>query len=387
MKQTLSFWAFVGFLALASGALAGMVTSTWYVSPQFQVLERNLRERLDHATSSVGSPVEVVRVEREPAAPVIPPLFLQGRRSSALLLVKRGARPQDEQLLSEDRILGSAFALTTDGWLLAPARLFDGLRIADVGVIWEGHVYPLAKAMRDTSSDLVYAKVLLRNLPVAGFIRPEDVVNGLPVWIETAPGRIAPQVVIDVHERAFHGLVSSERMTRRYILNDGAASFVKGGIVWSGNGELVGILETGNGADGSGAVIPVTSVGRALSSILATNEIHRASLGVSGMNAAFLFTEASSLNTGRPVAGFLLRGDHARAIAAVESKGAAAKFLKEGDVIERIDNDVIQDATDVAERLEQYRPGTILPLYGTRAGSPFQMSIALGEVITSEVLK
>jgi S1-C subfamily serine protease len=71
----------------------------------------------------------------------------------------------------------------------------------------------------------------------------------------------------------------------------------------------------------------------------------------------------------------------------VENKGAAAKFLKEGDVIERIDNDVIQDATDVAERLEEYRPGTILPVYGMRAGSPFQMNIALGEVVTSELLK
>jgi S1-C subfamily serine protease len=386
MKQTISFWVLVALLAIVGGALAGVVTSTWYVSPQFQILERNLRERLDHATSSVGSPVEVVRVEREPAAPVIPPLFLQGRRSLALLLVKRGAHPQDEQTLNEDRILGSVSTLTTDGWLLAPAHLFEGLHAADVGVVWEGRVYPLTKAVRDTSSDLVYAKVALQNLPVAGFIRSEDVVNGLPVWIETTPGRIAPQVVIDVHERAFHGLVSSERMTRRYMLNGDAASFGKGGVVWSGKGELVGVLEVGGGLNGSAAVIPAASVAHALSSILATQEIRRASLGVNGMNAAFLFAEASS-SAVRPAAGFLLRGDRAHAIAAVENKGAAAKFLKEGDVIERIDNDVIQDATDVAERLEEYRPGTILPVYGMRAGSPFQMNIALGEVVTSELLK
>ncbi len=385
MKQPISFWIFVTLLALVCGALAGTVTSKWYVSPQFQVLERNVRERLDKVTSSNGTPVQVVRVEREPAAPVIPPLFLQGRRSSTLLLVRRTVRPQDEQILSEDRIVGSLSALTTDGWLLAPARLFDTLRLADAGVLWEGRIYPLTKAVRDTSSELVYVKVALQNLPVAGFVRSEDVVNGLPVWVETTPGRVLPQVVVDIHERAFHGLVSSEHMTRRYILHGDAVAFAKGGVAWNSGGELVGVLETGENVAGSIGIIPITSVTRALASLLATNEIRHATLGVSGMNAAFLFADGTSQK--RPAAGFLLRSDRVHGTLAVDPKGPAAKVLKEGDVIERIDGDVIQDATDMAERLDQYRSGTMLPIFGVRAGAPFQLNLSLGEIVTSEPLK
>lgn len=385
MKQPVSFWTLVAVLALAAGAFAGVATSLWYVSPQFQTLERNVRERLDYATSSSGAPVEVVRVEREPAAPVIPPLFLQGRRSSTLLLARRGAHTQDDQLLSEDRILGSASALTTDGWLLVPAHLFDGLHLADVGVVWEGHIYPLTKAVRDTSSDLVYTKVNLQNLPVAGFARSEDVVNGLPVWIETVPGRVSPQVVVDTHERSSHGVVSSEHRTRRYVLNGDDSAFTKGGAVWNASGELVGVLEEGAGISGAVSVIPVGSVARALSSLIATQEIRRPSLGINGINAAFIFTEAAASE--RPRVGFILRSDRSHNIPAVDPKGPAAKFLKEGDVIERMDSDVIQDAADVAEHLEQYRAGTVLPLYGVRAGAPFQMNISLGEVVTSEAVK
>lgn len=383
MKHPLSFWTIVVLTALVAGSLAGAVAAMWYVSPQFQALERNLRERVDRASSKT-TPVEVVRVEREPAAPVIPSLFLQGRRSPTLLLVRRNLRA-DDQLLNEERIVGSASALTTDGWLLAPGRLFESLRLADVGVLWEGRVYPLVKAVRDTSSDLVYTKVALQNLPVASFVRSEDVVNGLPVWVETTPGRVSPQVIVDTHERLARGLISSERRTRRYVLNGQAATFAKGGIVWNATGELVGVLGESEGSSGAATVIPASSVASALTSLLATQEIRRPSLGIHGVNAAFLVMDAATSKPSR--SGFLLRGDRLRGIVAVDPKGPAAKGLREGDVIERMDNDVIQDAADVAERLEQYRPGTVLPIHGTRAGVPFQLTVSLGEVITSELVK
>jgi type I restriction enzyme S subunit len=54
-------------------------------------------------------------------------------------------------LLTKDRFIGQLVSLTVDGWLLAPASLFDGVRLADVEVLSEGRVYPIREAIRDTA--------------------------------------------------------------------------------------------------------------------------------------------------------------------------------------------------------------------------------------------
>ncbi len=372
--------------ACVAGSVSGVLASMWYLSPQVQGLERHLRERLDAVTAPAKTPpVEIVRVEREPSTPLIPALFLDGRRSSTLLLVRHAAHPQEESFFMEENVLGTLSALTTDGWLLAPASLFEGVHLADLGVVWDGRVYPVTKAVRDVSTDLVYVKVVVTNLPVASFARAEDIVNGLPVWVESTPGRVLPQVLVDVRDEAFRGTISHERMTRRYTLNREAGSFPKGGVVWNVDGELVGIIQKRTETGGLASMIPVASVARTLSTLTLGGEIHRASLGIHGMNTALVLNDTTS--TKRTARGFLLRGDRLHAMPAVDLKGPAAKFLKEGDVIERIDGDVIQDGADLAERLGQYQSGTTVPIYGTRAGVAFQVNVVLADVMTSETLK
>lgn len=368
------------FIVFILVSLAGSALWFWYGSPRWQALEDRVNQRLDRMGGE-ARPVEIIRVEREPAAPVIPSLFLQGRRSPVLPLVRRTLKSNEENVFTIDRQIGSLTALTVDGWLLGSASLFESLRVADVGVVWEGRIYSLSNVVRDTSTGFVYAKAALQNLPVVGFARSEDVVTGLPVWVEPQPGRVFPQTVVDSGSQIFQGSLPSERFTRRYVLNGGSFS-PNGGAVWDASGQLVGLMDVSNG---SVKVIPATFVAATLASLSVSNEIRRTTLGIHGFETSFLLTEAGQVRA--MPRGFLVRTERARGITGVEPKGPSATALKEGDVLQKLDQDVLDATTELAYRLAQYRPGTRLTLYGERAGKPFQASVVLGSVVTSEVLK
>lgn len=383
MLSRFSFAALVILGGLFAGAAGGFLMSTQYVFPQLQSLQRSMVDYLDQATSTRSSPVEVVRVEREPAAPIIPAIFLQGRRSPLLSLIRKSTHPTESELLTKDRFIGQLVSLTVDGWLLAPASLFDGVRLADVEVLSEGRVYPIREAIRDTATDLVYVKIAAQNLPVVGFTQIEDVVVGLPVWIEVGPARFVPQVVLDVRDRAFTGPAPSERISRRYLVQMNVSPTAKGGAVWNGAGQLVGVVDA---SDPTGTrIIPAVEAMAVLTPLLATHEIRRTTLGVAGLDTSLLFSEASS--SAFALSGFVVRGDRAHGLVAVDPKGPAAKVLKEGDVIERLDRDGLSGAVDLGEYLAQYRPGTSLTLHGRRNGKPFEGLVVLGSVVTSELIK
>jgi S1-C subfamily serine protease len=370
--------------ALLSGAAGAFFVSQHYLFPRIQALQRSMTEYMDRVPSSPTPAVEVVRVEREPAAPIIPALFLQDRRSPLLSLVRlQGAEPE---LLTNERVIGSLISLTVDGWLLGPSTLFEEIRLSEVGVVSGGRLYPIREAIRDTATGLVYVKIAAQSASVVGFTPSQDVVAGLPVWTETAPQRFLPHVIVDVRERAVEGVVASEAITRRYVINASLLNMAKGSAVWNGAGQLVGVVEA---TDAMGAhVIPAAEAMKVLTPLLTTREIRHTTLGVAGVSASYLLSSDSSASSTSTVGiGFAVRGDRARAVPAVDPKGPAAKVLKDGDVLERLDRDILDGSLDLGERLAQYRPGTMLMLYGRRGNKRFEGSVTLGSVVTSEVLK
>lgn len=371
----------VVILAGIVGGVAGFGVLDQAVVPRLQQLESTLRERIDQQATTTKSHVQVVRVEREPAAPVIPSVFLQNRRSSLVSLIKRARSGEDESLLTDDRFVGSLAALTVDGWLATSASLFEGIRVGDVQIIWEGRTYPILKAIKDTSTDIVYVKTGIQDLPVTSFVSSADIVTGLPVWLETEPGRLSPHVIIDVRERFSQLPMSSEKILHRYVINGAFFSAAKGGNVWDARGQLIGMVEGGNA--GGIRIIPASGISEILASLTGRQEIRRATFGVAGIETAAMLPGFSD----RLVPGYLIRSDRAHGLVAVDPKGPAANLLKEGDIIERIDRDVLDGTVDLGERLSVYQPGTALTVYGQRAGKPFQVSLKLGSVVTSEVLK
>ena len=140
-----------------------------------------------------------------------------------------------------------------------------------------------------------------------------------------------------------------------------------------------------NASENGWRVTPVGSVGRDLGALLSTGEIRRAALGVRAHDLASLVLDTRPATL--PLMGAWLRPDRKTGQPAVTATGPSGKQLKEGDVIERIERDILDGAADLGERLLDYRPGATVRVHGERAGAPFTAEITLGDVLMSETIK
>jgi S1-C subfamily serine protease len=239
-------------------------------------------------------------------------------------------------------------------------------------------------AIRDVATDAVFLKINANDLPVSALVRAAEVVSGSAVWLEPRAGRIGPAWISDVRLRPMVDPVSSERASRRFLVAGDAhlSAAGRGAALWDARGELVALLEEET-PDGWRA-LPAGFLASSLESVLATRTIRHASLGVRASDLSSLLFEGSRP---LPLQGAWLRADKSRGLPAVAASGPAAAFLREGDVIERIERDILDGRADVGERLLDYRPGTSVTIAGRRGAQSFQFEIRLGTATSSELLK
>ncbi len=364
---------------VSAGTLAAVVVSFAFLQPQLNSLHQELAD-LRQSTSTLVAipstpltpPIEIIPIERRPLVPTYPSAFLDRRVSSVVTLVRRGKN--DSLPISEEREIGGAVALTTDGWLATSRSTVEGLRLADLGVEWSGRMFPVRRAFRDTATDIVYLKIDATNLPTVAFSRASDVQSGAAVWFESRPGQLRADLIVDASVMSTRDPLSSERAGRRFLIQ-GMPGNTAGGAVWDGGGKLVGIIEA-DGASGL-TVLPAEGLGSTLAQLVGSGEILRPLLGIRGVDLAevTLDTASSSL----PSLGMWVRG--------VTVGTPAYRNLVENDVIERVERDILDGNADLGERLLDYRPGATLTFYGRRAGESFQARVTIGSHNTAEAIK
>jgi S1-C subfamily serine protease len=147
---------------------------------------------------------------------------------------------------------------------------------------------------------------------------------------------------------------------------------------------LVGILEAADEA-GAWRVLPAAPIGSALAQFLQNGSIQRASLGVRSYDLSSVTVDAPSSTL--PSLGAWLHADRKTGAAAVNTKGVSAKSLRDGDVIERIERDILDGSADLGERLLDYRPGVAVNLTVSRKGEEMQIPVTLGTETVSETIK
>jgi S1-C subfamily serine protease len=288
-------------------------------------------------------------------------------------LVKRASgKTVEDRLIHREQAVGQVVALTADGWFAAPFAAVGGLRVTEMGVVWNGQVYPVVSATRDLATDMVFLKTNAQGLPSVRFVPAQDVTSGMDVWIEPTAKRLSVEMVIDAHVLSVQ-TVSSERATRRFLVSGDAFNHAVGGAVWNEAGGLIGLLESKTG-DGW-RVIPSSNLPSALSALLNKQEITHASLGVQAVDLSVLAFETTDR------ARLPSQGVWIKAVTATTST------LREGDVIERFERDILDGSADLGERLLEYVPGGIVTLYGLRKGVTWQGMVTLGTVMTGEKLK
>lgn len=388
MKFSRDFW--LALLAVVCGGLAGAAVS-FALYPVFEERVGEV-ERIATSTLPTVSPtstapiISLIPVERRSALPLLPPSFLK-RRSSAIATLYRKSRGTsfDERLLGKDHVLGHAVALTSDGWFVTSATLFEGVRLADVTLWHNGSTYNVERGVVDRLNNTAFFKTAATGLAAPAFVQSNEVTQGSQVWVEARPDGFIPDIIVDHRARLLpNDYASSETAVRRYLLNSRGTASGRGGAVWDPNGSLLGVLESGEGEDAR--VIPASTIAGSFASLLERNEIRHAQLGVRAIDLGIARLDGSRGTL--PPAGALVR-------VRADSPAAKAK-LKNGDVILRVERDILDGTADLGEILADYRQGSIVTLRVLRGASAEASSggttdtdiqVALGSIVTSEPLK
>ncbi len=394
-KAFRELWRSVLIAALAGligGIGAGYVSFRLFVQPDLARLQETVRGFANASGTQpvppkpipVEQPTVVIPLESRPLTPAYPAAFADRRQSSVLRLVKRSVRGSEDPVAPE-REIGSAVAITSDGWLAAADTALTGLRLNDLSVAIGGRVLPVERGVRDRSTGIVYLKISANGLPTPAFMRAGDLVAGAPVWMEAMPNQLMPEIVLSSRARLSADPVSSERAGRRFLisLSKGGSRLISA-AVWDGGGRLIGLVEEVD-AQGQARVIPAASLGSSLSQLLSSGEIRRASLGVRALNLGGVTLDIATSSL--PELGAWLRPDRKAGLPAVTLKGPSARLLQDGDVIERIERDILDGGADLGERLLDYRPGVTVNVMGSRRGSGFQVQVPLGSESVSENIK
>ncbi len=374
------------FVGAASGAAAAFVVTSYMVPiPVYRI---SMPSRSVTSTSTdVAAPPALIKLGGRVTTPTLPQEFLQrGMSPVAAVYRKPKGTTLEERTLTDERLLGQAVAVTSDGWFVATVGVIGNLHQADLSLWHEGVSYSVTKAIVDHINGTVYLKTIPHELTVSAFAQIADLVPGSELWTERRAHVLAPTLVTAlVDPRLATEVTSSEVATRRITLDGFARQGDGGSPVWDGRGSLVGLVEALPSEPLR--IIPVTSISTSLTSFLSSGgTIRHAYVGVHvrDMAAWRIDGERGEL----PKRGALVYEDKKAGKPAVIKDSPAAKAgVRAGDVIIGIEHDILDGTSDLGELLSEYRAGTSVVFHFQRNGADMALPVTLGATTSSEPLK
>ncbi len=378
-RSPMPLWSRV-FAQIALSVLLGAASALLLVQPslyQLRSATTRIEARLEATTPQ--TPVEVIPLQKNDVYLGLPASLRVGRASPTLPLFRLDSRLAEDLVYAQESF-APAIALTADGWLVTSGAGITPNRVNEIAIGWKGRLYPPQRAIRDTSTGLLYLQIAVTDLPAAALASRVNVELGEPVWLESSSQQYAPNTLVrlGMTTSSQGATYSSDQWNRRYFL--AYASVASFASVWNERGQLVGFAE---GAKGE--VLPADAIRTALTGLLNRGEIRRPSLGVRYVDLGETYTRQT--NRESPPKGALLRADKRVSLPAIAPTSPAKSVLREGDIIERIDRDILDGTWTLAERVLEYLPGTSVTISGQRQGKAFEASVTFGDVVTSEVLK
>jgi Do/DeqQ family serine protease len=287
----------------------------------------------------------------------------------------------DEAPAPQERVergTGSGFIISADGRLLTNAHVVAGADTVEV-TLKDGRTFTGKVLGVDTVTDVAVVKIDATNLPtvtlgsstnlIAGqwaiaIGNPLGLDNTVTAGIISATGRSSSQVGIP-----------DKRV--RFIQTDAAINpGNSGGPLLNDRGEVIGI-NTAIRADaqGLGFAIPIETAQRVGNQLFAKGKVEHPFLGVQMADLTPTLRQEINQDT---EAKFKVNQDRGVLIVRVMKDSPAAQGgMQQGDILQKISDQPVENATDVQTLVEASEIGRSLPVEVTRNGQAVKLQVKL----------
>ncbi len=321
----------VALLASLMGALLADSALNRYVErleEEGRLLEVT-RVRPQNVSGSIQSLIDSVRAKAAPS--VLPVISLSDRAH------RFG--------IARDVMVGSAVALTNDGWVMLPTNLRPTYG-SSLRIVSGDEAYAVETWIDDAATGMSFAKTTITAVPAA-FGSSTSTGTGDVVFIV---GETTTAMRLIQNHRDVPLVERSDAYERMFVL-DASVDARVGSFVADASGSLIGILIDGV------HVRPLHQVTPAFDRILATGEIARAQLRISVVDEARIVDDAAVREGMRIVAG-------------------ASSALELGDVILRINGEDFERRT-LSEIVMGAAPEEQVTMVILRDGTEHEVSVTL----------
>jgi len=285
-----------------------------------------------------------------------------------------GAMPQNQ---GPSESLGSGFIVSPDGYILTNAHVIDGANVVTVKLT-DKREYTAKVIGSDKQSDVAVLKIDAKNLPIVKIGNPNQSKVGQWVVAIGSPYGFDNTVtsgIISAKARSLPDETYIPYIQTDVPVNPGNS----GGPLFNLDGEVIGInsmiySQTG-GFQGLSFAIPIDAAIKVEDQLVKTGHVDRARIGVTVQEINQSLAKSFGLSSPR---GAL--------VSAVEPKGPAAKAgIKAGDVILQVNDEPVEDSTDLPSEIANLKPGTQAKLQIWRDGAAQELAVTLGKLSDSTV--
>jgi serine protease Do len=268
----------------------------------------------------------------------------------------------------------NGFILTSDGWLVAYGKGINNTKKDQLVVIYNNKVYLVKEKVFDSTTGVIFLKIVANNLPVVPLGDSLELVNGQLVIALNDLGdvnvvnlkNIAYQSVLN-----FNNLINtSESYSKLFLLGNGLNTNYNGGPLVNLNGEVVGIIRDIDQKLGSVTVVPINQFRSVILDVLKNNKISRPFLGVSYIDLAWAVGLDQSITKGLTRGALIYQKPK-------DKTPAAAVGLLVNDIIISIDNQNINKNSSLVDLVQQYQDGDKVNLEIIRGDKTITKTITL----------
>lgn len=267
----------------------------------------------------------------------------------------------------ENDLRGFGFVLTNDGWVVTSSEIV-GPQVS-YKIVYNNQFYDGDEVLIDQATGLAFVKTPIRDAAVALLGDSEELGSGQIVLGVGDYGQVYIGETIDsnYHPRTLSALQTTSELYNEYIQTNIADSLLKPGLpIANLGGEIVGIA-TSNDVN-QAVVVPINQIKDTITSVLKEGSIIRPLLGVSYIDLYHGGIGTDVIQKGAQVV--------ARPAAGTP---AAIAGIAVGDILFKIDSQLITARRSLSEIIQGYRPGDTITVHYIRDGETINVDILLQE--------